>query len=89
MLLPLGLPSLSLFHLALMWGWGLLLSMIIVAHEELYGPYPAKNVMLFFAAYGAYAVMPLVIMVRVARTPLFPTATKPNVQQPAKDKKRK
>ena len=53
--------------------------MIIVAHEQLYGPHPAKDVTLFFVAYGAYAVMPLVIMGRVAMTPLFPklTQTKP------------
>lgn len=56
---------------ALLWGWGLLLCMIIVVHEQLYGPYPTKNVMLFAAAYGAYIIMPLVVMVRVAKIPLF------------------
>ncbi|XP_019850083.1 PREDICTED: uncharacterized protein LOC109580930 isoform X1 [Amphimedon queenslandica] len=77
---------------ALMWGWGLLLTMIIVAHEQLYGPHPAKDVTLFFIAYGAYAVMPLVIMGRVAMTPLFPKLTQikpPSPQQRSGGKKKK
>lgn len=56
---------------ALLWGWGLLLCMFMVVHEQLYGPYPTKNVMIFAVAYGPYIIMPLVVMVRVARTPLF------------------
>lgn len=60
---------------ALMWGYGLILSMIVVVREELYGQYPAKDIPLFLLAYGAYAVMPVVVMARVAHSPVF---SKPN-----------
>eukprot|EP00731_Ephydatia_muelleri_P035320 Em0114g4a len=32
---------------------------------------PTKNVQVFIAAYGAYALMPIVVMLRVANAPLF------------------
>ena len=55
----------------LMWGYGLLLTMVVVLREELYGSYPTKDVPLFLAAYGPYALMPIMIMARVARYPVF------------------
>lgn len=58
-------------NLALMWGWGLLICMAVVTREELYGLYPTKDVQVFAAAYGAYALMPIIVMLRVARAPLF------------------
>ena len=56
---------------ALMWGYGLLLTMVVVLREELYGVYRTKDTTLFFAAYGGYALMPVLIMFRVAWTPVF------------------
>ena len=56
---------------ALMWGYGLLLTMIVVLREELYGVYSTKDTTLFFAAYSSYALMPILIMFRVAWTPVF------------------
>lgn len=54
-----------------MWGWGLLLTMVVVLREELYGKYATKDRLLFALAYGGYLLMPLLIMLRVARTPVF------------------
>lgn len=45
--------------------------MAVVTREELYGLYPTKDVQVFAAAYGAYALMPIIVMLRVARAPLF------------------
>lgn len=73
--------------IALLWGWGLLLSMVVVTHEQLYGPYPTKNLTLFLVAYGAYALVPLGVMGRVARTPLFTVATPTLAKSAAKKKK--
>lgn len=56
----------------LMWGWGLLLTMLVILREQLYGPYPTKNLPLFLMGYGGYLVMPVVVMLRVIRLPLFP-----------------
>ena len=56
-----------------MWGWGLLLTMVVVLREELYGKYATKDRLLFSLAYGGYLLMPLLIMLRVARTPVFST----------------
>ena len=61
----------------LMWGWGLLLCMFVVIKEQLYGPYPTKDVRLFFVAYGAYLLMPIFVMIRVARYPVFSTNSTP------------
>ena len=49
----------------------MLLSMLVIIREQLYGPYPTKNLPLFFIAYGGYLIMPIVVMLRVARLPLF------------------
>ena len=56
-----------------MWGWGLLLTMVVVLREQLYGKYATKDRLLFGLAYGGYLLMPLLIMLRVARTPVFST----------------
>ena len=71
--LPAQLTPSSSSHTALMWGWGLLLTMVVVLREELYGKYTTKDRLLFGLAYGGYLLMPLLIMLRVARTPVFST----------------
>ena len=63
--------SMLFLHTALMWGWGLLLSMGPVIREELSGVHATKDVRLFFLAYGAYLAMPVIVMLRVARAPVF------------------
>lgn len=54
-----------------MWGWGLLLTMVVVMREELYGEYATKDVLLCSIAYGGYVAVPLLVMIRVASTPVF------------------
>ena len=56
---------------ALMWAYGLILSMVPITLEQLYGEHCSKNIPLFWSAYGAYIVVPLLAMVRVANTPVF------------------
>ena len=56
---------------ALCWAWGLLLSMVVIVREELYGEYPTKNVTVFAIAYGAYILMPMVVIIRMLQPPLF------------------
>ncbi|XP_065893283.1 sigma intracellular receptor 2-like [Dysidea avara] len=55
----------------LCWAYGLLLTMIVIVREELYGEYPTKNVTLFAMAYGGYLLMPITIFMRMIQTPLF------------------
>lgn len=57
----------------LMWGWGLLLTMVVILREEFFGKYATKDPFLFSLAYGGYMLMPLLVMLRVARTPVFGT----------------
>ena len=45
--------------------------MIVILREEIYGVYATKNLTLLLLAYGGYVAMPLFVMIRVARTPLF------------------
>lgn len=54
-----------------MWGWGLVLSMVVTTREQLEGEHQTKNLTLFFLAYGPYMFIPIVIMLRVASTPVF------------------
>ena len=54
-----------------MWGWGLLICMATVVREELYGTHPTKNILMFAAAYSAFALMPVIVMLRVAFAPVF------------------
>lgn len=56
---------------ALMWGYGLLLTMFVVTREELYGEYAAPDVAMFLMAYGSYAAVPILVMLRVASYPVF------------------
>ena len=56
---------------ALCWAWGLLLNMIVIVMEQLYGEYPTKNVTLFTMAYGSYVLMPIVVVLRMIQSPLF------------------
>ena len=60
-----------LLYVALCWAWGLLLNMIVIVREELYGEYPTKNITLFLIGYGAYVLMPIVVIVRMLQAPLF------------------
>ena len=67
---------LSILHVmyifaGLCWAYGLLLTMIVIVREELYGEYPTKNVTLFAMAYGGYLLMPITIFMRMIQTPLF------------------
>ncbi len=59
-----------------MWGYGLLLTMFVIAREELFGVYRAPDVRIFAAAYGAYILIPLLVMLRVAWTPVFASQKK-------------
>ena len=61
-----------------MWAYGLMLSMVVVIREELYGPYPTKDVLLFSVAYGGYVLVPIMVMLRVLRTPVFGTSSSSN-----------
>ena len=45
--------------------------MVPIMREQFYGKYAAKDVFLLTVAYGAYILVPLFIMLRVARTPVF------------------
>ena len=60
--------------IALCWSWGLLLSMTVIVREQLYGEYPTKNITLFIMGYGPYILMPLVVIVRMIKLPLFKKA---------------
>ena len=61
----------SLYVAALLWGYGLLLTMFVVVREELFGEYATPNSAVFLAAYGSYIAMPILVMLRVARQPVF------------------
>jgi hypothetical protein len=63
--------SLSLTPSALMWAYGLLLTMFVTVREELFGKYKAPDVTMFAAAYGGYIMVPLLVMLRVICTPVF------------------
>lgn len=54
-----------------MWAWGLLLGMLAIAREQLEGPYKTENIAVIAAAYGGYAIIPVLVMIRVARAPVF------------------
>lgn len=75
-----------LFYLfvALMWGYGLLVTMVPITAEQLFGQHASKNVGLFLAAYGPYVVVPAVAMLRAWRSPMFVIP----IHRPAKKMKR-
>ena len=58
-----------------MWAYGVLLTMVLVMKEELYGSYPTKHALLFLAAYGGYVLVPIMVMLRVSRSPDFGTSS--------------
>lgn len=62
-----------------MWGYGLLLTMFVVVREELFGQYAAPDPVIFALAYGPYIAIPLLMMLRVAWTPIFNT-NKPHLE---------
>ena len=45
--------------------------MVVVLREELQGEYATKDTLLFALAYGGYILVPLSVMFRVARAPVF------------------
>ena len=55
-----------------MWGTVLVFSLLVIIHEQLWGPYPTKSIKWFIIAYGGYLLVPLLVIVRVIKTPLFP-----------------
>ena len=54
-----------------MWSYGLLLCMFITTREQLFGEYAAPDCTMFALAYGSYIFMPILVMLRVAWTPVF------------------
>ena len=60
---------------ALLWAYGLILTMFVVIREELFGKYAAPDRAVFAMAYGGYLLVPLLVMLRVAWTPVFASAT--------------
>lgn len=56
---------------ALMWGYGLLLSMFVILREEIFGEHASPNIGLIGLAYGPYVIIPTLLMLRVAWTPVF------------------
>ena len=68
-----------------MWGYGLLLTMVVIVREELFGKYKSKDITIFALAYGGYILIPLLIMLRVAWTPVFSPLARPQ-KVPPKDK---
>ena len=50
-----------------------MLTMVVILREEFFGKYATKDPFLFSLAYGGYMLMPLLVMLRVARTPIFGT----------------
>ena len=59
-----------------MWGWGVLVVMGPIMREQLYGVYSTKDPKLLLIAYVCYLLlMPLTVILRVVRTPVF-TANK-------------
>lgn len=60
-----------LSYTALMWGYGLLLNMFIITREELFGEHAAPDVVIFGLVYCPYVIIPLLVMLRVASTPVF------------------
>lgn len=57
----------------LMWAYGELLTMCVVVREELFGEYAAPDRLRFALGYGSYVIIPILMMLRVARTPVFGT----------------
>lgn len=89
LILPLMIASIFKFFLfylfvALMWGYGLLVTMVPITAEQLFGQHASKNVGLFLAAYGPYVVVPAVAMLRAWRSPMFVIP----IHRPAKKTKR-
>ena len=70
-----------------MWGYGLLLSMVVVIREQLFGYYHTKDVLMFSFAYGSYVLVPIMVMLRVARTPVF-GATSPSNESNGRSKQK-
>ena len=67
-----------------MWAYGLLLTMFVTIREQLFGKYKTKDITMFAAAYGAYIIVPLLVMLRVACTPVFSLSVK-SQKKPTKE----
>ena len=58
-----------------MWGYGHLLVMSVVLREGLFGQYATPDPLIYFAAYSGYIIIPMLMMFRVAWTPIFKPKT--------------
>ena len=58
--------------------------MFIVVREELFGVYKTKDVKMCAIAYGGYILMPLLVMLRVAWTPVFSSSSATAQKKPTK-----
>lgn len=67
----------SIYIVALMWGYGLLVAMVPITAEQLFGLHASKNVGLFLAAYGPYVLVPVVAMLRAWGSPMFVPSVHP------------
>lgn len=54
-----------------MWAWGLLLALLPSIREQMEGPYKTDHFMVVAATYGTYVIVPILVMIRVASTPVF------------------
>ena len=52
--------------------------MFVTIREELFGKYAAPDRTVFAMAYGSYLIVPILVMLRVAWTPVFGSATNTN-----------
>lgn len=54
-----------------MWAWGMLLVLLACIREQMEGPYKTDNPAVIIPVYGGYIVIPVLVMIRVAPTPVF------------------
>ena len=58
-----------------MWSWGMFLVLLACIREQLVGPHKTNNVPVILAAYGGYIAAPLLLMVRMAASPVFASSS--------------
>lgn len=56
---------------ALMWSWGMFLILLACIREQIAGPHKTSNLPVVLGAYGGYIVIPVLLMLRMASTPVF------------------
>ena len=57
-----------------MWSWGMFLILLACIREQIAGPYKTSNIPVVLGAYGGYIVIPVLLMLRMASTPVFSPA---------------